>query len=88
MDHFTGKNLLNLPYYFHTSLTKMSHEVQAKPYKIKNTLFHFGLITLIVLEKLRRREKTWENFVFWGGFEMESNPGNNKKRTKKKSLTH
>jgi hypothetical protein len=87
MDHFTRKNPLSLPYYFHRSLTKMSHKVQAKPNKIKNTLFHFGLIKLIVLEELRRREKTWEHFIFWGGFEMETHLGNKKKRTKSKSLT-
>jgi hypothetical protein len=87
MDHFTGKNPLNLPYYLHISLTKMSHKVQAEPDKIKNTLFHFGLIKLIVLEELRRRGKTWEHFLFWGGFELENHPENKKKTSKKKSLT-
>jgi hypothetical protein len=31
MNHFTGRNLLNLPYYIHRSLTKMAHQVKAKP---------------------------------------------------------
>jgi hypothetical protein len=66
INHFTGKTPLNLPYYLHRSLTKMSHKVQAKPEKIRNTLFHYGLIKLIVLEELKRRERTWEHFLFWG----------------------
>ena len=64
MDHFTRKNPLNLPHYLHRSLTKMSHKVQNEPEKIRNTLFHYGLIKLIVLEELRRREKTWEHLLF------------------------
>jgi hypothetical protein len=87
MDHFAGKIPLNLPYYFHRILTKMSHKVQVKPNQIQNTLLHFGLIGMIVLEELRRRERVWENFLFWGGFELEAHPENNKKKSKKKSLT-
>jgi len=64
MDHFTGKTLLNLPYYLHSSLTKMSHKVQAEPGSIQNTLFHFGLIKMIIMEELKKSGRTWENFVF------------------------
>jgi hypothetical protein len=39
------------------------------------------------LDELRRREKSWDNFLFWGGFEMETHLGNKRKRTKNKSLT-
>ena len=31
MDHFTGKVPLNIPYYFHKRLEKMSHKFQAEP---------------------------------------------------------
>jgi hypothetical protein len=58
MDHFTNKVPLNFPYYFHRSLIKMSHKVQDEPNKIQKTLFHFGLINMIIVEELRRREKT------------------------------
>lgn len=65
----------------------MSHKVQAKPKKIQNTLFHFGLIKMIVVKELRRRERTWENLLFWGGFELEAHHENKKNNSKKKSLT-
>jgi hypothetical protein len=58
MDHLTIKLPLNLPYYFHRSLTKMSHKVQTEPDHIQNTLFHFSLIKMIIVEELRKRERT------------------------------
>jgi hypothetical protein len=87
MDHFIGKTPLNLPFYFHKSLTKMCNRVQAKPDNIQNTLFHFGLIKIIIVEELRKREITWEHFMFWGGFQLETQPNKGKKRSGNKSPT-
>jgi hypothetical protein len=87
MDHFTGNVSLNLPYYFHRSLTKMSHKVQIEPDHIQNTLFHFGLIKMIIVEELKKRERTWEQFLFWGGFELETQPDKGKRKSRKKSPT-
>jgi hypothetical protein len=72
--HFTGKKPLNMPYYLLKILTKMASKVQAKPQKASNSLFHHGLIKLIVLEELSRRDKTWGYLLFWGEFEQESQP--------------
>ena len=55
MNHFTGRNLLNLPFCLYKSLDKMAHQVKAKPTKIIGRLSHHGLIKLIVLELLQRR---------------------------------
>jgi hypothetical protein len=85
MNHFTGKYPLNLPYYLHRSLTKMSHQVQAKPDKVHNRIFHHGLIKLIVMEELQRREKAWDYLLFWGEFEQEIQPKGKKTPTKKSS---
>jgi hypothetical protein len=63
--HFTGKKPINMPYYLLKSLTKMASKVQAKPQKASNSLFHHGLIKLIVLEELSRRNKTWD-YLFFG----------------------
>jgi hypothetical protein len=87
MDHFTGKTPLNFPFYFHKSLTKMCNRVQAEPNNIQNTLFHFGLIKMIIVEELKKKERTWEHFVFWEGFELQSQPEKGKKKAGKKSLT-
>jgi hypothetical protein len=74
INHFTGKNPLNLPHYLHRSLTKMAQKVQAKPEKINNRLFHHGLIKLIVMGELQRRERTWNYLLLWGELEQEIQP--------------
>jgi hypothetical protein len=53
LDHFTGNNLLNLPFFLHKSLTKLCKKIRAQPLSMKNTLCHFGLIKLIILEELK-----------------------------------
>jgi hypothetical protein len=46
--HFTGKQPLNMPFYLPKSLINMASKVQAKPQKASSSLFHHGLIKLIV----------------------------------------
>jgi hypothetical protein len=87
MNHFTGRCPLNLPFYLHRSLTKMTHQVQAKPSKVQGRIFHHSLIKLIVLEELQRRDKTWEHLLFWGEFEPEPQPKEKKKTSSTKSST-
>jgi hypothetical protein len=52
MNHFTGRNPLNLPYYLHRILSKMALQVKAKPNKVGGKLSHHGLIKLLVYELL------------------------------------
>ena len=66
LDHFTGKTLLNLPFFLHKSLTKVCKKIRAEPLSMKNTLCHFNLIKLIILEELRQRGRTWQHFLFLG----------------------
>ena len=63
----------------------MAQKFQAKPEKENSRLFHHGLIKLIVMEELRRREKTWDYLIFWGEFEQDIQPKGKKKPTKKSS---
>jgi len=72
--HFSGEKPLNMPYYLLKILTKMASKVHAKHQKASNSLFHHGLIKLIVLEEMSRRDKTWGYLLFWGEFEQESQP--------------
>jgi hypothetical protein len=85
MDHFLGKTPLNLPFYFHKSLTNMCNRVQAELDSIQNSLCHFCLIKIIIVEELRKRERKWEHFMFWGGFQLETQTNKGKKRLGKKS---
>jgi hypothetical protein len=85
--HFTGKTLLNLPFFLHKSLTKVCKKIIVEPLSIKNTFCHFGLIKLIILEELRQRGRTWQHFIFCEGFETQTQPMNEQKKTGKKQLT-
>jgi hypothetical protein len=87
LDHFTGKVLLNFPFFLHRSLTKVCNRIKAEPFSIKNDLFHYGMIKMIILEELRQRERTWKDFVFWEGFETQTLPMNGKKKVGKKQPT-
>jgi hypothetical protein len=87
LDHFTGKTLLNLPFFLHKSLTKVCKKIRDKPLSMKNTLCHFDLIKLIILEELRQRGRTWQHFLFWEGFETQTQPMNEQKRVGKRQLT-
>jgi hypothetical protein len=62
---------LNMPYYLHRSLFKMS-----KKYKIlqdDSSLFHYGLVKLIVFCHLSLHGDCWSNFIARNGFE-DPNP--------------
>ena len=87
LDHFIGKNLLNLPFFLHKRLTKVCKKIRAEPLSMKNTLWHFGLINLIILEELKLKGRTWKHFVFWEGFETQNQPMNEQKRAGKRKLT-
>ena len=58
---------LNVPHYLHRSLFKM-----AKRYKrsqADTSLFHLGLIKMIVVYDLGLRHDSWVDFVSCNGFE-------------------
>jgi hypothetical protein len=76
LDHFTWKVVLNFPFLLHKILTKMCNKIKAKPFSIKNSLCYYGLIKMIILEKLRQKERTWHHFLFWEGFETQTQPVN------------
>jgi hypothetical protein len=87
LDHFTGKTLLNLPFFLHKSLTKVCKKIRDEPLSMKNTFCHFGLIKLIILEELRQKGRTWQHFLFWEGFETQTQPTNEQRKAGKRQLT-
>jgi hypothetical protein len=72
MDHFSGKTPINLPYFLYLSLAKVCNRIRARPSSIKSTLCHMGLIKLIILQQLKIQERSWEHFLFWEGFETQT----------------
>jgi hypothetical protein len=87
MNHFTSRTPLNLPYYLYRSLKKMAYQVQEKTSKVKGGIFHHGLITLMVFELLKRRNRKWDHFLFWNEFETDLQLGDKEKSSSKKSST-
>ena len=50
--HFTGIISLDLPFFLFQSLAKMADKVQMKTQACETSLFHHGLVKLIVLHEL------------------------------------
>jgi hypothetical protein len=59
LNHFTGRDPINLPFYFHKTLTKMARRVKVKPTKVARRLSHQGLITLLIKESLKKNQVSW-----------------------------
>jgi hypothetical protein len=87
INHFTGKNPLNLPYFLHKRLSKMAHQVKTKPNNVAGRLSHHILIKILVCELLQRRGKEWNDFLFWNDFQTEVQPEGKKSPHSKMSST-
>ena len=57
--HFTGMISLDFPFFLYRSITKMADKVQMKTQGCETSLFHHGLIKLIVLHELKRIKMEW-----------------------------
>ena len=49
----------------------MSSRVKEHQDHTKQSVFHHGIIKLVISTALHKREKTWEYFLFWSGFQTE-----------------
>jgi hypothetical protein len=61
--HFTGKDLMNLPFYLFRSIGKMADRVQAKSKAVDTSVFHSGLIKMLVMEELKKKNIDWDQFI-------------------------
>jgi hypothetical protein len=68
--NFMGYSL-NMPFYFHRSLYKMAKRFKRQ--QADSSLFHHGLIKLIVVYHLSLHGDSWRTFVTWNGFD-DSDP--------------
>jgi hypothetical protein len=82
LNHFTGREHLNIPYFFHRTLIKMSKQVKAQHTKVKRRISHQGLITLLVKEALQRKQIEWSFFLFWNEFRTKKNPETKEKKSR------
>jgi hypothetical protein len=54
---------MNIPFYLLRSIGKMSDRVQSKSKAVDTSIFHSGLIRMLVSEELRKRNISWEQFI-------------------------
>lgn len=68
--HFTCKQSLDIPFYLFESLGKMVVKVKSKLDTISTSIFHNGIIKLLVVEYLNRLNRDWLTFFFLSGYEL------------------
>ena len=59
---------LNLPYYLLHSLFKMSNAIKKGPKHVSHSLFHHGLVRMLIDKELSKSNRSWEDFVESNGF--------------------
>ena len=64
LSHFLDQKCLNFPFYFLRSLEKMSSQVKKITVNPKGNLYHHSLIKLLILDQLKKRNQSWDTFVF------------------------
>ena len=67
--HLDGSLKLNLPFYLLKSLQKMVTWVQAHPEHTARSVYHQGLIKLLLISQLHREGRTRESLLSKLGFE-------------------
>jgi hypothetical protein len=69
--HFTSKYEMNIPFCLLRSMGKMSDRVQAKSKAMDTSVFHSGLIRMLVIEELKRRNIPWEHFIISSHMQLD-----------------
>ena len=66
--HINGNTQVNLPFYLLKSLQKMIAKVQGHPHHTTRSVYHQGLIKLLILTQLQREKRTWASLLAELGF--------------------
>ena len=61
---------LNLPYYLLHSLFKMSNAIKRGPKNVSHSLFHHGLVRILIDRELSKSNRSWDEFVEANGFSL------------------
>ena len=79
LHHLNQDSKMNLPFFFLKSLHKISDRVKGHKDHTQQSIFHHGLIKLIVSKVLQKKGRTWEHFLFWSGIQtqQENHPRKN-----------
>ena len=83
--HVAGVSKLNLPFYLLKSLSKMSAKVKNDLDYTSHSVFHHGLIKLLIDKELEKRACSWSHFLFWSSFSTGEKQGKKRKKMKLRS---
>ena len=83
LQHVTGANKLNLPFYLLKSLEKMVFRAQNHSSSSGSNMFHHGLIKFLITQELGKLERSWSHFLLLGGFKVKFKDAEKRKRKKK-----
>ena len=62
--HFTQVRMMNIPVFFYQNIERMVSMMQRKsPAQQYRSLYHYGLIQLVVLHQLAQQGISWEEFI-------------------------
>ena len=68
--HLKGQRIINLPYFLLQSLNKMSKTIQKHKGNEDRSLYHNGLVKILIESELQRRGKTWKEFLIENQIEV------------------
>ena len=63
--HIAGMKTLNLPLFLLKRLTKILARIQTHAVASEYIIYHQALIKVLVVEELRKRNQSWEHFLFY-----------------------
>jgi hypothetical protein len=69
LQHLKGDCEINMPYFLLQSLSKMAKTVQKQDRNTVRSLYHCGLIKMIVKNELLKQNMNWQQFTTENGFE-------------------
>ena len=61
----------------------MSSRLKEHQDHTQNSIFHHGLINLIISTVLQKKEKTWDYFLFYSGFQSKKEDQSKKRQVNK-----
>ena len=70
LQHLNHEKNIDMPYYLLHSLQKMSMKVKKNKIK-ERSMYHHGLIKMLVEHELHQREQSWNIFLWENGFILE-----------------
>ena len=70
LQHLVDESRMSLPFFLLKSLQKMSSRIKEHHDHTTQSIFHHGLINLIISTILQKEGKTWDYFLFWSGFQI------------------